>query len=36
MKETLDIVVLVAFVGFMIFLLRGFTKKTMERDRSKK
>jgi len=31
MKEILDVVMLVAFVGFMIFLLRGFTKKTKER-----
>lgn len=36
MKEALDIFMFVAFVGFMVFLLRGFTKKTMERDRSKK
>jgi len=36
MKEIIDIAMLVAFVGFMVFLLRGFTKKTMERDRSKK
>lgn len=36
MKEILDVVMLVAFVAFMIFVLKGFTKKTMERDRSKK
>lgn len=35
MKEVLDFVMLLGFVLFMVFLLKGFTKQTMKKHEDK-
>gem|GEM_PF-2967979 len=36
MREIFDVIVLIAFVGFMFILIRGFNREIMRRHEEKK